>query len=286
MVTSTGDKWFNSVVYVLLTLAALAAVIPMILIVSVSLTPIEEVMKHGGYLLYPTKVTFDAYKQLFSNDRIPNAFLVTVYITVVGTAINMLLTTLMAYPLSRKKLPGRSAVLLMIVFTMLFSGGMIPTYLVVKETGLLNTLWAMMIPNAIGVFNILIMKSFFEQLPEELFESARIDGAKELRVLLRIVIPLSIPVMITVGLFYLVMHWNEFFHAVLYVTKNKLHPLQVVLREILAVSQNSRENVETVVPTATFQMAAVMVACLPVIVVYPFMQKHLTRGMLIGAIKG
>jgi putative aldouronate transport system permease protein len=212
--------------------------------------------------------------------------MVTLFITVVGTAVNMILTTLMAYPLSRRTLPGRSFFLLLIVLTMLFSGGLIPLYLTVKATGLLNSVWAMIVPSAIGAFNILIMKSFFENLPEELFESARMDGAKEIRILLQIVFPLSIPVMLTIGLFYTVGHWNEFFQAIMFITDRNLHPIQVIVRNFLMQTQNPTENVDVPMPTEAIQMAAVVIACVPIIVVYPFIQKHFTQGMLIGSIKG
>jgi putative aldouronate transport system permease protein len=209
-----------------------------------------------------------------------------VTITLVGTAVNLILTTLMAYPLSRKSLPGRSFFLLLIVFTMLFSGGIIPTYLIVKATGLLNSIWAMIIPSAIWSFNVLIMKSFFENLPDELFESARMDGAKEFRILWQIVLPLSLPAMLTVGLFYMVGHWNEFFQAIMYVSDQKLHPIQVLVRRILMQSQNPVSNPDVAMPTETMQMAAVILASAPIIMVYPFIQKYFTQGMLIGSIKG
>lgn len=245
-----------------------------------------EVLKNGGYIVIPRNVTFDAYRQLIKDPAIPRAFLVTVYITLVGTAVNLVLTTLMAYPLSRRSLPGRSFFLLLVVFTMLFSGGIIPTYLIVKATGLLNSLSAMIVPSAISAFNVLIMKSFFEHLPEELVESARIDGAKEFRILLQIVLPLSLPVMLTIGLFYMVGHWNEFFHAIMYVTDQKLHPIQVLVRRILMQSQNPVNNPDAAIPTETVQMASVILASVPIIAVYPFIQKYFTQGMMIGSIKG
>ncbi len=253
---------------------------------SVSITPFGEVLRNGGFILFPREITFTAYRTLLTESNIPKAFQITVLITVIGTAVNIVLTGLMAYPLSRKNLPGRQFFLLMIVFTLLFSGGIIPTYLVVKSMGLLDSIWAMILPNAVWSFNVLIMKSFFEGLPEELFESARMDGAKEFRILLQIVIPLSIPVLLTVGLFYLVGHWNEFFQAIFYVTDRTLFPLQVIVREILMQSQQPLENAENVLPTQTMQMASVMIASLPVIVIYPFLQKHFTKGMLLGSIKG
>ena len=286
MVRGHDDKIFNSFVYVILGLCGLAAILPILYVVSVSITPFGEVLRNGGFILFPREITFTAYRTLLMESNIPKAFQVTILITVIGTAVNLVLTGLMAYPLSRRNLPGRNFFLLMIVFTLLFSGGIIPTYLVVKSLGLLDSIWAMILPNAIWSFNVLIMKSFFEGLPEELFESARMDGAKEFRILLQIVTPLSIPVLLTVGLFYLVGHWNEFFQAIFYVTDRTLYPLQVVVREILMQSQQPLENAENMMPTQTMQMAAVMIASLPVIIIYPFLQKHFTKGMLLGSIKG
>ncbi|WP_409344330.1 carbohydrate ABC transporter permease [Paenibacillus sp. MBLB4367] len=286
MVRNAEDKLFQAFSYTILAVVGLAAVIPLLYVLSVSLTPFAVVLKEGGYVLFPKELTFNAYKKLIGTSTIPRSLGVTVYITVVGTAINLILTTLVAYPLSRKQLPGRNGFLLMVVLTLLFSGGIIPTYLVVKATGLIDSLWALILPTAVSSFNVLIMKSFFEQLPEELFESARIDGAREFGILFRLTVPLSLPVMITVGLFYAVGHWNSFFAAIMYVTDRSLYPLQVVVREILMLSQQPLENAEDQVPTVTMQMAAVMFASLPIIVVYPFLQKHFTKGMLLGSIKG
>ncbi|MEK8132629.1 carbohydrate ABC transporter permease [Paenibacillus filicis] len=286
MVKGFEDRVVNGIVFGILGLAAASAIFPLLYVVSVSITPFAEVLKNGGFILLPKSITFDAYAKLLTESNIPRAFWVTIFITVVGTVANLLLTTLMAYPLSRKKLPGRSFFLLMVVFTMLFSGGLIPTYLVVKAVGLLDSVWAMIVPSIIWSFNILIMKSFFENLPEELFESARMDGAGEYRILWQIVIPLSVPSMLTVGLFYMVGHWNEFFQAIMYVTDRTLFPLQVVVREILMLSQQPLESVENMTPTETMQMASVILASLPIIIVYPFIQKHFTKGMLLGSIKG
>ncbi|EGG35678.1 carbohydrate ABC transporter permease [Paenibacillus sp. HGF5] len=286
MVRGLDDKIFNAIIYVILGICGLVAILPILYVVSVSITPFGEVLRNGGFILFPKEITFSAYRTLLTESNIPKAFQITVLITVIGTAVNLVLTGLMAYPLSRRNLPGRNFFLLMIVFTLLFSGGLIPTYLVVKSMGLLDSIWAMILPNAVWSFNVLIMKSFFEGLPEELFESARMDGAKEFRILLQIVTPLSLPVLLTVGLFYLVGHWNEFFQAIFYVTDRTLYPLQVVVREILMQSQQPLENAENMMPTQTMQMASVMIASLPVIVIYPFLQKHFTKGMLLGSIKG
>jgi putative aldouronate transport system permease protein len=285
MVKSMGDKVFDVGVYVILALVGLAALFPMLYVISVSLTPFGEVLRNGGYVIIPQSITFDAYRQFLTKPEIPRAFGVTTFITVVGTLINLLLTTLMAYPLSKKNLPGRRWLLLLVVWTLLFNGGIIPTYLVVKSVGLLDTVWAMILPSAIWSTNVLIMKSFFESLPEEVFESARLDGASEFRIVWQIVLPLSTPVMLTIGLFYAVSHWNEFFQALLYITDHTLQPLQIVVRNLLRQSQ-SVENPESLVPTTTLQMAAVVIATLPVIIVYPFIQKHFTKGALLGSLKG
>jgi putative aldouronate transport system permease protein len=286
MVRNAEDKVFQAFSYVILALVGLAAVVPLLYVLSVSLTPFAVVLKHGGYVLFPKELTFNAYKKLMGTSAIPRSLLVTIYITVIGTTINLILTTLLAYPLSRKQLPGRNFFLMMVVLTLLFSGGIIPTYLIVKATGLIDSLWALILPTAVSSFNVLIMKSFFEQLPEELFESARIDGAREFRILFQLAVPLSLPVMITVGLFYAVGHWNSFFSAIMYVTDRSLFPLQVVVREILMLSQQPLENAEDQVPTVTMQMAAVVFASAPILIVYPFLQKHFTKGMLLGSIKG
>lgn len=286
MVKRLDDKLFDSFVYLILIICGLAAILPILYVISVSITPFGEVLRNGGFILFPREITFTAYRTLLTESNLPQAFKITIWITVVGTAVNLILTSLMAYPLSRRNLPARNFFLLMIVFTLLFSGGIIPTYLVVKSVGLLDSIWAMILPNAVWSFNVLIMKSFFEGLPEELFESARMDGAKEFRILIQIVTPLSIPVLLTVGLFYLVGHWNEFFQAIFYVTDRTLFPLQVIVRELLMQSQQPLENAENMMPTQTMQMAAVMIASLPVIVIYPFLQKHFTKGMLLGSIKG
>lgn len=286
MVNAKSDKLFNTVVYLLLAAVAVVAIFPLLYVISMSLTPYSEVIKNGGFVVIPHSISFEAYQRILADPALGRSMLVTVFVTVTGTAINMILTTMAAYPLSRRNLRGRTFFLLFIVITMLFNGGLIPTYLVVRSLGMLDTLWSLIIPGAIATFNVLIMKSFFENLPEELFESAKIDGAKEFRILWQIVIPLSIPSIMTVGLFYMVGHWNSFFSAILYITDVKLHPLQVVIRNMLLLTQSNELQAEVTVPTAAMQMAAVIAGSLPIIVVYPFIQKHFTKGMLLGAIKG
>lgn len=285
VVKGREDRIVNAVVNSALVLVGVISVFPLLFVVSASITPYGEILRNGGYVVIPRSVTFDAYRQLLAEPEITRALAVTVFITVVGTAVNMVLTTLMAYPLSRPELPGRSFILLAVVFTMLFNPGIIPMYLVVKATGLLDTVWAMIVPGAIWVFNLLVMKTFFERLPQDVIDSARIDGAGEIRILLKIVLPLSVPVMLTLGLFYAVGHWNEFMQAVLYVRDQSLQPLQVVVRNLLARSQ-SVENIDAAVPTVTLQMAAIVIAAVPMIAVYPFIQKHFQKGVMLGSVKG
>ncbi|MBO9609494.1 MAG: carbohydrate ABC transporter permease [Paenibacillaceae bacterium] len=286
MVTAWKDRLYTAGVYALLSLLVVSVVFPLLYVISVSLTPYSEVLKHGGFLVVPRHITLAAYRAFLQDDLIPHAYGVTVFITVVGTLVNLALTSLMAYPLAKKYLPGRHFFLLLIVFTTLFGGGMIPTYLIVKETGLLDSVWAMIVPGAIGSFNLLVMKAFFENLPESLDEAARIDGAGETAILVRVVLPLSMPIMATIGLFYAVGHWNEFFAAIIYISDRRLHPLQVMLQNVLRAGQAPEMNIEETLPTISLQMAAVVLTALPIVVIYPFIQKHFTKGVLLGSIKG
>jgi putative aldouronate transport system permease protein len=248
------------------------------------------VARHGGFLIFPRQITFDAYRYLFSQNLIPRAYLNTLTITALGTTINMVLTTVMAYPLARRSLPGRNALLVFVLIPMLFSGGLIPLFILVKDLKLINTYWAVVLPGAISSYNLLVMKGFVEGLPEELFESAQLDGATDFTILSRIVLPLSKPVLATLGLFYGVGHWNGFFYARMFLTDRKLQPLQVILRDVLmdAMSNEMEEILEYVqlLPGETLKMAAVMLSVLPLLIVYPFLQKYFTKGVLLGSIKG
>lgn len=275
--------------YMLLSLLAATCVVPFIYVISVSVTPISEVIKNDGLVLIPTKVTWTAYQEIMQGGRLADAYQATLFRVGVGTVVNLFFTILMALPLSRKSLPGRSAILLFIVFTMLFNGGIIPSYLLVKEIGLLDSSWALVIPGLINAFYLMIVKSFFEQLPEAIDEAARIDGAGEIAILFRIVLPLSIPIIATIGLFYAVWHWNSYFDALLYINDTSKQPLQLFLRQILlasvAISGDAAEAANSVNPISV-QMASVVVTTLPILVVYPFIQKHFTKGVLLGSVKG
>ncbi|HHV95568.1 MAG TPA: carbohydrate ABC transporter permease [Clostridiaceae bacterium] len=288
MVRKTSDIIFDFIVYFSLIFSCICILFPLLYVVSVSLTPYAEVIKNGGFMVIPRKITFESYILFFKESRLPRAYMVTIFITVIGTFLNLLFTTTLAYPLSRKNLPGKNKILFMIFFTMLFSGGTIPTYLVVKFIGLLNSVWAMIIPGLVNTYNLLIMKNFFANIDESLFEAARIDGAGETRVLVQIVLPLSKAILSTIGLYYGVAHWNQYYSAIMYIDDSDIQPLQIVLRQFLAGSENdiTKYNPDIEVAPESLKMTAVILTALPVLIVYPFLQKYFTQGVMLGSIKG
>ncbi|WP_409345542.1 carbohydrate ABC transporter permease [Paenibacillus sp. MBLB4367] len=283
------ERSMQGIIYFLLIAISLVTLFPFFYVAMVSVTSEAEVVRKG-IVLIPEQFVWGAYKTVLSNTfGIRQAYTVTILRTVIGTSLSMIATTLAAYALSRKMLPGRSGLLFMIVFTILFSGGTIPTYLVVKSLGLMNSFWALIVPSLVSAFNLIIIKGFFEQLPSELMESATVDGAGELTTLWRIVLPLSMPSIVTISLFYAVGHWNSYFDGVLYLNDRRLWPLQVVLRTILLQSQMQEvreQSNDASVSSLAIQMAAVIVSTVPILLVYPFIQKHFTKGVLIGAVKG
>ncbi|MFC5703887.1 carbohydrate ABC transporter permease [Cohnella faecalis] len=288
---SLSDRITDIGIYTILTLFGLATLFPIYYVCVVSITPYSEVLRNGGFLLIPKTITFEAFDAIFSSATVPKALNITILITVVGTALNLFVTTLLAYPLSKKYLPGRNAVLLGIVFTMLFSGGLIPTFLTVKATGLMNSIWALIIPGLVSTFNMLIMKTYFESLPSEIEEAAKVDGCGDAATLFKIVLPLSMPIIATLGLFYGVNHWNAYFAGIMYLNDRDLYPLQVVLRNMIVTPSVSQElavpqSQLSALPPESIKMATVVVAIIPVIVVYPFLQKYFIKGMLLGAVKG
>ncbi|MEK3758233.1 carbohydrate ABC transporter permease [Paenibacillus sp. FSL R7-0337] len=285
---TTGEKVWQAVVYCLLILLSLLCLLPFLYVVAVSMTPESEVLRRG-IVIIPETFTFLAYKEVFISHGIGQAYKITLFRTIVGTLLNVFFTVIAAYPLSKKYLPGRSPFLLFIVFTMMFGGGLIPTYLLIRSLGLLNSPWVLIIPQLISAFNLVIIKGFFEQLPAEIEESARVDGASELQSLWRIILPLSLPVLSTISLFYAVGHWNSYFDAIVYINDSSLMPLQVILRNILLnVATQSADSLANSGAVSTFavQMAAVVVTTIPILIVYPFMQKHFTKGVLLGSVKG
>jgi putative aldouronate transport system permease protein len=288
---SFGSRLFDGINIVLLFLTAAACIIPFIYILMGSFASPEAMLKEG-FTLIPTSFSLDSYRYIFSTETVVRSLLVTVYITVVGTLINLLFTSLTAYGLSRKDVDGRRPIMMMVVFSMLFSGGIIPTFIVVKSLGLLDSYNALFLPSAISAFNLIILKNFFQQLPEGLEEAAKIDGCNDFGILFRIVLPLSLPAMATFALFYSVGHWNTFFNAILYINNPVKWPIQILLRQIVILSQggvgdSAQFDDHFIVPPAqTVKMAVIIVSTLPIMLVYPFLQKHFAKGVLLGSVKG
>ncbi|MCY8976491.1 carbohydrate ABC transporter permease [Bacillus atrophaeus] len=250
----------------------------------------EAELAQRSFFIFPKTFTLDAYRYVFSTPIFIRSMGVSIFITVVGTAVQLFFTFTMAYPLAKRHVKGRNLLLNLVIFSMLFSGGMIPTYIVVKSLGLLDSYWALILPMAINPFNLIIIKNFFQQLPRELEESAKIDGCSEIGVFWRIALPLSKPVIATFALFYAVGIWNDFFHALLYINDSAKWPLQMVLRQVTILSDLTAANGDmvqnTVPPEQGIKLAVIVIATIPILAVYPFLQKHFAKGILIGSVKG
>lgn len=285
---SLGSRIFNFINASLLTLIALVTVLPFIHVIGSSFATGAEIAEKS-FLIFPTKFTLSAYKYIFSTGTVMKAIFVSIFVTVVGTLWSMFLSTLTAYGLSRRDLVGRRYIMFFIVFTMLFNGGIIPTFVVVQKTGLLDSLAALIIPVSINVFNMIILKTFFQNLPAGLEESAKIDGAGDFGILFRIVIPCSLPAIATISLFYGVTYWNTYMHAILYLSDAAKWPVQVLLRQIVVlatgIAYDSAEYSDVPPPSQSVKMAVIVVATLPILLVYPFLQKHFAKGALLGSIK-
>ena len=285
---ASGDFIFQFVNNTFMLAICAISIFPFFYVISVSLTPTVDYVRNGGFLVVPRNITFEAYQFILEDRLIPRAFLISVIVTLVGTAISLVSTILMAYPLSVKTLLGRNVIVFGVVFTMMFSGGMIPTYIVVKQLGLLNTIGSLVFPAMINAFNLILTKTFFENLPEEMVEAAKIDGCNDWGILAHVVIPLSKAIMATIGLFYAVSYWNIYFQALLYISDPKLFPLQVVLQNLLNGVQELEEQMELIVevPTEAFKMATIVVSIIPMMCMYPWLQKYFTKGVMLGAVKG
>ncbi|MCY8519220.1 carbohydrate ABC transporter permease [Bacillus atrophaeus] len=250
----------------------------------------EAELAQRSFFIFPKTFTLDAYRYVFSTPTFIRSMGVSIFITVAGTAVQLFFTFTMAYPLAKRHVKGRNLLLNLVIFSMLFSGGMIPTYIVVKSLGLLDSYWALILPMAINPFNLIIIKNFFQQLPRELEESAKIDGCSEIGVFWRIALPLSKPVIATFALFYAVGIWNDFFHALLYINDSAKWPLQMVLRQVTILSDLTAANGDmvqnAVPPEQGIKLAVIVIATIPILAVYPFLQKHFAKGILIGSVKG
>lgn len=288
---SYGDRVFLICVYILLAIILVVTLYPLVFIVSSSFSS-PSAVAGGRVWLWPVEPTLVGYKAAFRNSQIVTGYANSIFYTGVGTLISVALTTMIAYPLSRRTFFGRSGLMMFIVFTMLFSGGLIPTYLVVKAVGLIDTRWALLLPNAIWVWQVIIARTFFStSLPDELAEASEIDGCSDLRYVWSVVLPLSKPILAVLALMYAVGQWNAYFDALIYLKTNTLFPLQLFLRSILIQNAdtgalNASQIADKQQLLALMKYSVIVVSSLPVLIIYPFVQRYFVQGMLIGSVKG
>ncbi len=290
---SAGDKVFDAFVYAILTLVLLVILYPLYFVVIASFSDAVSVMG-GEVFLWIKNFNLEAYRLVFKNSMVLIGYRNTVLYTLAGTAINLFMSVAAAYPLSRPRLAGKGFVMGLMIFTMFFSGGLIPTYITMNKLGLLDTFAIMVLPTAISVYNVMILRTFFiNSVPRELEEAAFVDGASHLRILFSVILPLSKPIIAVMVLFYAVSHWNSYFNALIYLTDKDRYPLQLVLRTLLIQSQSSEESFANVAGTysrmlmaETMKYALIIVASLPVLCLYPFLQRYFVQGIMIGSVKG
>lgn len=290
---SGADRLFTIFNYIMLTLVLILVLYPLVYVVSASFSSSSAVLS-GRVWLWPVEPTLEGYKAVFKNTMVLKGFTNTIFYTLAGTAINLVLSVMAAYPLSRKDFRGRNVFMLLFVFTMLFNGGLIPTYLIVKDLGMIDTVWAMLIPSALSVWNVIIMRTYFQTtIPNELLEASQLDGCSDFRFLRSIVLPLSGPILAVIALFYAVGHWNQYFNAMIYLKRSDLYPLQLVLRDILVQNEVNIDMLGDAKTAAARQglrellkYSLIVVTSVPLLVVYPFLQKFFVKGVMIGSIKG
>jgi putative aldouronate transport system permease protein len=276
--------------YSLLLLVSLICIFPFFYVFSVSFTD-PKVYIPLQFYVFPEKWSLASYKYILSTNSFINAMNSTIFVTVVGTALNLVFTFTMAYGLTKTGLPGRSLMLGAVVFTLVFSAGLVPSYLLVKQLGLLNSYWSLIWPGLTNAWSLIVVKSFMDSLPTELEDAARIDGCTDLGVFLRIVIPLSMPAIAAFTLFFAVQHWNTYFNALIYISDTKKWTLQVLIKQLVieadasGVGQQGSSD-EVLVPQETIRMASIVLAMLPILVVYPFLQKYFAKGVMLGSVKG
>lgn len=288
---SAGDRIFLGFIYVILTLLVIIVLYPLIYIISSSISSPAAVTS-GRVWLWPVDLSFKGFEELFRRGEVITGYLNSIFYTTAGTLISVTLTIMIAYPLSRRSFFGRNALMMFITFTMIFSGGLIPTYMVVKGLDLIDTRWALLFPNAIWVWQVIIARSFFQtSIPEELLEASEIDGCSDLRFIWSVVLPLSKPIIAVLVLMYAVGQWNAYFDALIYLKSADLFPLQLILRSII-IQNNSGSNMDAIAMVEKQQLAEllkyslIVVATLPVLIIYPFVQRYFVQGMLVGSVKG
>ncbi|AIQ45859.1 sugar ABC transporter permease [Paenibacillus sp. FSL R7-0273] len=285
------NKAFDWIINTALILLVIVTLYPLLYVTFASFSESSQLVANKGFLFKPLGFSLEAYKSVFSNPGIIKGYGNTLFILVVGVTLNLFLTAVAAYVLSRRNVMWNNLFTFLIIFTMFFHGGLIPLYLIVKNVGLIDSLWATIVPFAVSTFNLIIMRTSFSAIPESLEESAKIDGANHLTILFRIILPLSKPVVAVMILYYAVEKWNAWFYASIFLKDRDLFPLQLVLREILIA--NSTDNMSTGASSAdqfmigeTIKYATIIVATVPILVVYPFVQKYFEKGVMIGAVKG
>ncbi|GIQ61676.1 protein LplC [Paenibacillus cisolokensis] len=288
--SSFGERCFDVANVAILTLTCILVLLPLMHVVAGSLSATNALI-HSQVTIWPVGFNFDNYVLVFRNGTFWQAFGITFIVVALGTLLNMLLTVFTGYPLSKPYLKGRKPFMVFVIFTMIFQAPMIPSYLLVKELGMINSIWALIIPGALSAFNLILCITFFRSLPEELFEAARVDGMSEYRIVWQITLPLSMPIMVTLTLFYAVAHWNNYYSALLYITDAHLRPLQLYLYMLLAQfdTSDSRAHMGSLntwdVSPQGLQMATIIVATVPILLIYPFVQKHFIKGAMLGSLK-
>lgn len=290
---STDDRIFMAVNNIFLIIALLIVIYPIIYIVSASFSSTRAVTS-GRVWLYPVEFSLEGYKAIFENKYIVTGYANTFFYTFFGTAVNIVMTIMAAYPLSRKDFYGRNVLMFMFTFTMIFNGGLIPTYILINNLKMVNTRWVMIIPGALGVWNVIVTRTYYQNnISDEILEAAQLDGCNDIQFICRIVLPLSKAITAVMVLFYAVGHWNQFFTAFIYLNKKELFPLQIVLRDILIMNTIESEMITDPELMAAKQGLAdllkyslIVVASVPVMCIYPFVQKYFVKGVMIGAIKG
>ncbi len=284
-------KVSDVVIVCVVILFVLICLLPMLNVLALSLSSNSAIL-NSRVSFWPVETTLQAYRNIFRDKSMMNSLFFTIELTVIYTLLSMVLTVMCAYPLAKKRLKGRNFVMLLILFTMYFSGGMIPDYLLIQQLGILNTQWALILPQAISAFNMIILRTTFQDMPESLEEAAMLDGCRDLGILIRIYLPLSVPILATLSLFYAVGKWNSFQDALFYITRPNLYPLQLKLNAIITNSQHVEASIEGSLGAAanplpeSLKAACVMFASIPIILVYPWLQKYFVKGVMIGAIKG
>ena len=285
---SPADHAFNAVTYMVMTFVLIVTLYPFWYVVVGSLSSMAHLIKNG-FVLWPDGLHLDAYAQVFRNDLVPVAYRNTLIVTIGGTALSMLLTIMGGFVLSIKKLPGRTAFTFFFVFTMMFSGGLVPTFLVVSRLGMIDTLLALFVPGAISTYNMILMRNFFQSVPESLYEAASIDGESLPGYVFHILLPLSGAAIATITLFYAVSYWNDYFTSIIYIRNSRLWPMQTLLRQVLQTAQMENmmyDDARKSVAPETLKDAMIVITMIPILCVYPFVQKHFVKGVMIGSVKG